>query len=691
MSNYRNAVDFLRGLTKAIIRPRPALKYWEWADKNVSIPPEASGPIPGRLNTGRLPVFRGLLDLAQQPKIHFVTLCASIRVGKTLFSIILMLYWLAEKAGSVVWLDPSGASAKKVSKSEVDPFIQLCEPVKRLAIVNRTTWTSLWKTFKGKILRFVGSGEEANLHGFSAELAIINEYDRCKEAVVKKKSNADAKEDASSAEKIIGRTQLFPYTRKIVENSSPGEGGEFSPIWTSFMRGSQHHCYLPCPYCSEKAKADGEKFPRPEKTPVGWSEESMESHLCGWQRLTFSSATANVPFDEHLLPIEGTREEKTGEIHFRQMEIWVDAVASWDATQMTRVCTGYNFDKLDETTYKCATCNGKIEQSQLRWMLARYRWVAHNQKAPTDRISAHLWRAYAPPELGGGFAAIAKQFIESKDDVAKLISFHNFTLGLPFIRIGATINKGDIDKVIARTPIRYLKGSLPMRPELLTITADKQKDHLYYVIRAWGVLWDMPNQPTWSALIDWGTVLSMDELTQVAGERPMPDGKLRCFTWKDPKTGAVEEYRPMAGLIDSGNDADQVYEFCLKRTRLFDPYKGGSHIQTRGNRIRMGKVFDDQLDLWFCWSNHYASRLYYDCIKYGNAGGEQVYWWVPVDIDDDYKEQLTDEYQERGEWLSRKSNNHLGDCEKMQLPLSELVESRLTELREMRKGKETET
>jgi phage terminase large subunit GpA-like protein len=683
---YRNAGEVLKRIVRGIIRPRPLVKYWEWADKHVNIPPDASGPIPGRLNTGRLPIFRGLFDLAQQSHIHFVTLCASIRVGKTLFSIVLMLYWLAEKAGSIVWLDPSGASAKKVSKAEIDPFILACEPAAKLAVFGRTTWTSLWKTFRGKILRFVGSGEEANLHGFNAELAIINEFDRCKEAVVKSKGNREAKEDSSSADKIIGRTQLFPFTRKIIENSSPGMAGEFSPIWQSFLRGTQHHCYLPCPHCSQAAKEKGKTFPQPEKWPVGWSDESRDPHLTGWQRLSFSHKTAQVPFDEHLLPIDGTREEKTGQISFETAAIWIDAVAQWDATQMTRIKTGYDFDILENsTTYQCAYCEKHIEQQSLRWMLNRYRWVAHNPKAPKDRISAHLWRAYAPPELGGGFAAIAKQFLESKGDVGKLITFHNFTLGLPFIRTGAAVNIGDIDRVMARTPIRYVKGQLPRLPQVLTITADKQKDHLWYLIRAWGILEEHPDKPTWSALVDWGVAMSMEELCVLAGEKPDASGRIRHFTFTDP---AVKEHKftCSAGLIDSGDDADRVYEFCLKRTRIFDPYKGAGPAQTRWNKIRMGKVYDDQLDLWLCWSNHYAARLYYDCVKHGQAGGEAIHWWLPIDADDEYKAQLTDEYQENGEWLSRKSNNHLGDCEKMQLVISELVEARLQTLRDADKG-----
>jgi hypothetical protein len=180
----------------------------------------------------------------------------------------------------------------------------------------------------------------------------------------------------------------------------------------------------------------------------------------------------------------------------------------------------------------------------------------------------------------------------------------------------------------------------------------------------------------------------MDELTVLAGEKPDGSGKYRTFTYTENEK--TYEFRCIAGLIDSGNDQDVVFEFCHKRTRIFDPYRGSGPVQTNWNRIRPRDVYDDQLKLWLCWSSHYAERLYYDCIKYGQAGDDPVYWWLPVNIDDDYKQQLTDEYKDGDEWVSRRKMNHLGDCEKMQLPLSELVESRLTLLREKRRNEKTE-
>ena len=374
-------------------------------------------------------------------------------------------------------------------------------------------------------------------------------------------------------------------------------------------------------------------------------------------------------------------------VRFEQFARWVDRTDPGDATKKKRVKTGYDIAAVERgATYRCAHCQRDIEAVHLRWMLARYRWVSHNPHGSPDRISAHVWRAYAPQELGGGFGVIAKEFIESKGSVAALIKFHNFTLGLPFIRTGTAVKEDDLDRVIARSP-RYLKGELPREAEMLTMTVDKQKEEFYYVIRARGLMWEHPDQPSWSALVDWGRAHSWDELLELAGLKPDAAGELRRFTWTNPATNEVREYAVEAGLVDSGNEAELVYDFCLHRTTIFDPYKGCPPTMTRWSKIRMTKVHDEQLDLWLCWSDFFAAYLYYDCIKSGRVHGEPLHWWLPADIDKDYREQLCDEYQDGDGWLTRHRNNHLGDCEKEQGVLDDTVEVRLDALREERNAK----
>lgn len=669
--SFRNAKKWLIGLIRATLRPRPRISIWAWGDRHVVIPDESGGPHPGQLNTGRFPIFRGLFDLAQKPGVHFVTLCASARCGKTLFSIVILLYWIAERVGAVVWLDPSGVSAKKFVRNELESFLQRCKPVWALAVVSRTSWTTLWKTFRGKILRVVASGAEADMHGFNAELAIINEMDRCR---------ASTNEDASSPDKIIARTRLFPHTRLVIENSTPGVAGEFSPIWKNFLKGSQHYCYLPCPHCSaaKHEKMGAVAWQPPANPEAGRSAQSYEPWLAGWQRLTFSVDKKLVPFNADLekiadgAPRKAWTEETTGQIRFEQFAKWIKRRSVHDATKWESVKTGYDVDSIERgATYQCAHCKKDIVFVQLRWMLARYRWMAHNPAAPADRISAHVWAGYSPFE---GWGLIGKEFVECGHDIEALIKFHNFTLGLPFIRQGTAIKSDDLDRVIARTPVRYVKGTLPMEAERLTMTVDKQgAGEFWYSIRAWGVLWESPERPTWSALVDWGRAHSWDEILELAGLKPDATGRERRFTFEN-KDGTVREYMVTAGLVDSGFEPESVYEFCLRQTECFDPYKGVAHTHTRGSKVRISKVLNDQLDLWLCWSDFFAANLYYDCIKFGTAFGSPVLWWLPTDIDDDYRKQLTDEYQGPDGWATRTKTNHLGDTEKEHRALADSVE-----------------
>lgn len=204
---YINAWQWLCGIIRATMRARPVQRIWEWIDAgNVSIPLIVGSPNPGPLKTDRFPIYRGLYDLVQRPGVHFFTFCSSVRTGKTLLSICIVLWWIGEKCGGpVLWLDPTRKSALKFSRTELDPFIRECAPAWEKAIVSKTTWTALEKFFRGCFLRLVGSGAEADLHGFQAELVVLNESVRLRASIEK---------DATSADKAIARSN-HPFGRNI--------------------------------------------------------------------------------------------------------------------------------------------------------------------------------------------------------------------------------------------------------------------------------------------------------------------------------------------------------------------------------------------------------------------------------------------------------------------------------------------
>jgi Phage terminase large subunit (GpA) len=684
-NNFLNPREWLRGIVRATLRARPVRRIWEWIDDgNVSIPIGIGSPNPGPLKTDRLPIYRGLYDLFQQARVHFFTFVSSVRTGKTLLSICCVLWWIAERCGGpVLWLDPTRKSAIKFSRTELDPFIRECPGAWGKAIVSKTTWTALEKFFRGCFLRLIGSGAEADLHGFQAEFVVLNESVRLRASIDK---------DATSADKAIARSAQFEHTRKILRNSTPED--EFDDIWTNFLLGSQHYAYLPCPHCSKPKK----NFvpPSPNECEIGRSPLSYDPGLAGWQRFTMWSEEKEVPFAEDgaLLPIGETRTEKTGEIHFEQFAIYKDRET--EPGKIEKVKAGYDMPALEQgATYQCAHCAKQIERVDLGWMLARYWLRGHNPKPPHDHVSAHLWAAYSPFQSWG---AIAKEFLLAKGNPARMRKFYNLTLGLPFKRYAASVKEDDLDRAAKRCPRPYAKGTLPLKPELLTMCVDVGGMHsgnFWWSIRAWGILWDHPELPTWNALIDWGPAVSWAQIEEFAGLVPLPAGKrddeserFNEYTWRDPQSGEASRFRVTAGLIDSGFEAKEeknVYEFCVRWDEVFSPSKGGGQNHLRGNVIRTSPVHDAKLELVWYWDDWFKSALYYHAIKEGKK-----LWFLPTNIDEDYRVHLTIEHtvERNGKLVWEGDGAHLADTEKEHEVLRDTIEDKLDEIREAHRAAE---
>jgi phage terminase large subunit GpA-like protein len=221
--HFIKAREWLKRVVKATLRPRPKMRLWEWLEKHFVIPREVDSPKPGPYRTSTFPPMRGLFDLIDQPGVHFFSFCSSARIGKTLLSLGILCWWISERFGTVVWLDPTRKTALRLVRTELEYFLLQCKPVRALAIISKTTWTVLEKSFVGKVFRIVASGAEADMHGYQARLVVINESDRCRQSIDR---------DAASADKVIARSRQFAHERLIVRNSTPTE--EWGDIWVNF-------------------------------------------------------------------------------------------------------------------------------------------------------------------------------------------------------------------------------------------------------------------------------------------------------------------------------------------------------------------------------------------------------------------------------------------------------------------------
>lgn len=304
----------------------------------------------------------------------------------------------------------------------------------------------------------------------------------------------------------------------------------------------------------------------------------------------------------------------------------------------------YDLDRIErEAFYECEHCKSALTEQDKVAMVRGGEWRDTNPRPfPAEVRSYHISALYS---FNVTFGALAKQFLLSKDDPGKLRNFYNSFLGECWQQRAETIKATDIDAVVKRSP-HYLRGTLPMVPEVVLMAVDVQGDSFYYGVE--GVFADGS-----SAVIDWGQAATWDDL-------------LRAANRQYPAEGTDSFFGVAKVAIDSGYKTDQVYDLAIRTAFKFLPVKGvgsnqsmlnplgDSAIDYRGKRIPLLKIKDD----------HFKDVLYITTIKEG-----AVKWYLPQDTDDDVKAQLSSEHKvekkSKGrivtEWKCTNRRNHYGD------------------------------
>lgn len=209
-------------------------------------------------------------------------------------------------------------------------------------------------------------------------------------------------------------------------------------------------------------------------------------------------------------------------------------------------------DRAEVATYVCQKCGCIITDNDKHNMLRLGEWriVRHNTKYART-VAFWINTLYSPFIR---WADIAKEFLTTKDDPEEFQNFTNSWLAEPW---EDTKLKTNADLVMERqTEMPPL--TVPSWAKLLTGGVDVQESSLYWTIRAWGDFLTSQN-------IAHGQALSFEEIDRVMNLEYM-----------------TEDGVPMIVnlcLIDSGDQTDMVYDFCVYHSDYALPVKGSSHAQ----------------------------------------------------------------------------------------------------------------
>lgn len=206
-------------------------------------------------------------------------------------------------------------------------------------------------------------------------------------------------------------------------------------------------------------------------------------------------------------------------------------------------------DRAAMATYACQACGAVIADRDKANMLPAGRWQIVRQKSKNPK-SVAFWinTLYSPFTT---FQEIAAEFLKSKDDPDLLHNFINSWLAEPWEDTKLKTNAEMVMDRQTETP----EWLLPEWTKLVTAGVDVQENCLYWTIRAWGNFMTSQN-------VAHGQALSMGEVARIMNrELPLPNG---------------EKLLVALALIDSGDQTDEVYEFCLMNAEWALPCKGSS-------------------------------------------------------------------------------------------------------------------
>lgn len=302
-------------------------------------------------------------------------------------------------------------------------------------------------------------------------------------------------------------------------------------------------------------------------------------------------------------------------------------------------------ERAEMASYVCQKCGAVITDQHKGEMLGAGRWEYVRKSAEHPKSVAYWINTLYSPFTR--FSEIAYQFLKSKDDPELLQNFTNSWLAEPWEE---TRLKTSAELVLERRT-DVPEFVLPEWTRLLTGGVDVQEGSFYWTIRAWGVGMTSQN-------IAHGQVISFDQVVQV-------------MNWEYAKANGEKMLVNLA-LVDSGDQTDYVYQFCLWNSDWALPCKGATTLQ--GNNYRITTINKagsraNGMQLVLVDGGKYKDMIAARMQKPNGAGS----WMVHKDCDLDYAQQVTAEHkvaQKSGgrsvlRWVVKTSHadNHYLDCE----------------------------
>lgn len=299
-------------------------------------------------------------------------------------------------------------------------------------------------------------------------------------------------------------------------------------------------------------------------------------------------------------------------------------------------------DRAETARYVCQECGCFITDKHKAQMLREGRWEIVTQRTKFPRKVCFWMNTLYSPFVR--FSEIAKEYLTTKDDPEAYQNFINSWMAEPW---EDTKLKTNADMVLERQT-EFNENIVPDWAVMLTAGVDVQETSLYWTIRAWGPYLTSQN-------IAHGQALNFKAIEKIMNlEFKRDNGEVLLVQ--------------LAG-VDSGDQTDDVYEFCARNSEWAIPVKGvpGGHSHFRLSTVNRNTSSAHGMQLLLVDGGKYKDMIASRLAKPNGEGS----WMVYQGCDMEYAEQVTAEHKIRIKgskqlvWVPKTSHadNHYLDCE----------------------------
>jgi len=326
-------------------------------------------------------------------------------------------------------------------------------------------------------------------------------------------------------------------------------------------------------------------------------------------------------------------------------------------------------ERAQRAVYRCQECEGVITDRDKQRMLQAGRWKTVRGSRQGAKSVAFLINTLYSPFTS--FRDIAYEYMRSKGDPELFQNFTNSWLAEPW---EDTKLKTSADLVLARQT-EVPEFVLPEWTRLLTGGVDVQEGSFYWTVRAWGVGMTSQN-------VAHGQAISFEEVSRIMN--------------REYAKVAGEKMLVNLALVDSGDQTDYVYEFCLQNSDWALPCKGVASGQANYRITTINKAGSraNGMQLVLVDGGKYKDMIAARMRRDNGRGA----WMVHKACDLDYAEQVTAEQkvaQKAGgksvlRWVPKTSHaaNHFLDCEVYAAAAAEIMDVRALVEEELPKGRD---